>query len=150
MDPELSDGYMEEEEEWDREGLLDPAWEKQQKKVSIFLMTVQYFTIINQYYLACSFLSQGVIAVGLTWQFYLFQNCVKSSYLFEHCSEFGCKFLYLCRRPWQTHIWMCEAFGRSLEQTVLQIATHLLTSIAVKLLTHLLDWMKHYSPPVTR
>ncbi|GFN97108.1 alpha-actinin [Plakobranchus ocellatus] len=25
-------GYMEEEEEWDREGLLDPAWEKQQKK----------------------------------------------------------------------------------------------------------------------
>lgn len=28
-----SDGYGEEEEEWDREGLLDPAWEKQQKKV---------------------------------------------------------------------------------------------------------------------
>lgn len=33
MDQEC-DGYMEEEEEWDREGLLDPAWEKQQKKVS--------------------------------------------------------------------------------------------------------------------
>ncbi|KAK6999130.1 alpha-actinin sarcomeric-like isoform X2, partial [Biomphalaria glabrata] len=31
MEPEY-DGYMEEEEEWDREGLLDPAWEKQQKK----------------------------------------------------------------------------------------------------------------------
>ncbi|KAK3093786.1 hypothetical protein FSP39_020213 [Pinctada imbricata] len=29
---QYSDGYMEEEEEWDREGLLDPAWEKQQKK----------------------------------------------------------------------------------------------------------------------
>lgn len=27
------DGYMEQEEEWEREGLLDPAWEKQQKKV---------------------------------------------------------------------------------------------------------------------
>lgn len=26
-------GYMEQEEEWEREGLLDPAWEKQQKKV---------------------------------------------------------------------------------------------------------------------
>lgn len=26
--------YMEQEEEWEREGLLDPAWEKQQKKVS--------------------------------------------------------------------------------------------------------------------
>lgn len=25
--------YTQQEEEWDREGLLDPAWEKQQKKV---------------------------------------------------------------------------------------------------------------------
>lgn len=30
------DGYMEQEEEWEREGLLDPAWEKQQKKVGLF------------------------------------------------------------------------------------------------------------------
>lgn len=29
------DGYMEQEEEWEREGLLDPAWEKQQKKVRV-------------------------------------------------------------------------------------------------------------------
>ena len=28
--------YMEQEEEWEREGLLDPAWEKQQRKVGIF------------------------------------------------------------------------------------------------------------------
>lgn len=27
--------YMEQEDDWDREGLLDPAWEKQQRKVSI-------------------------------------------------------------------------------------------------------------------
>lgn len=27
------DFYDEEEEEWDREGLLDPMWELQQKKV---------------------------------------------------------------------------------------------------------------------
>ncbi len=26
---------MEQEEEWEREGLLDPAWEKQQRKVRI-------------------------------------------------------------------------------------------------------------------
>ena len=26
--------YMEQDEEWEREGLLDPAWEKQQRKVS--------------------------------------------------------------------------------------------------------------------
>lgn len=32
---EYVDGYMEQEEEWEREGLLDPAWEKQQKKVSM-------------------------------------------------------------------------------------------------------------------
>lgn len=30
------DGYMEQEEEWEREGLLDPAWEKQQKKVRFY------------------------------------------------------------------------------------------------------------------
>lgn len=30
----FGDGYMEQEEEWEREGLLDPAWEKQQKKVT--------------------------------------------------------------------------------------------------------------------
>ena len=27
--------YMEQEEEWEREGLLDPAWEKQQRKVRL-------------------------------------------------------------------------------------------------------------------
>lgn len=37
-----NDAYMEQEEEWEREGLLDPAWEKQQKKVKIFVF---YFTI---------------------------------------------------------------------------------------------------------
>ncbi len=32
----VPDDYMEQEEEWEREGLLDPAWEKQQRKVWIF------------------------------------------------------------------------------------------------------------------
>ena len=32
---DYGDAYMEQEEEWEREGLLDPAWEKQQKKVTI-------------------------------------------------------------------------------------------------------------------
>lgn len=32
IDHQYGDGYMEQEEEWEREGLLDPAWEKQQKK----------------------------------------------------------------------------------------------------------------------
>nr|CAD7392552.1 unnamed protein product [Timema cristinae] len=31
---QYGDGYMEPEEEWEREGLLDPAWEKQQKKTN--------------------------------------------------------------------------------------------------------------------
>jgi hypothetical protein len=30
------DNYMQQEEEWEREGLLDPLWEKQQKKVFSF------------------------------------------------------------------------------------------------------------------
>lgn len=29
---DYGESYMEQEEEWEREGLLDPAWEKQQKK----------------------------------------------------------------------------------------------------------------------
>ena len=32
--------YMEQEEEWEREGLLDPAWEKQQRKVGILLIFI--------------------------------------------------------------------------------------------------------------
>jgi len=39
---EYGDGYMEQEEEWEREGLLDPAWEKQQKKVS----ALQFYILI--------------------------------------------------------------------------------------------------------
>lgn len=35
-------GYMEQEEEWEREGLLDPAWEKQQKKVSFCQLKATY------------------------------------------------------------------------------------------------------------
>jgi len=32
MDDYYADGYMEQEEDWDYEGLLDPAWEAQQRK----------------------------------------------------------------------------------------------------------------------
>lgn len=35
--------YTQQEEEWDREGLLDPAWEKQQKKVFIFYILLKEF-----------------------------------------------------------------------------------------------------------
>lgn len=45
---EYGDGYMEQEEEWEREGLLDPAWEKQQKKVSSH-STPQPFSIFIFY-----------------------------------------------------------------------------------------------------
>ena len=36
--------YMEQEEEWEREGLLDPAWEKQQRKVSF--LNINLYKII--------------------------------------------------------------------------------------------------------
>lgn len=39
------DGYMAPEEEWEREGLLDPAWEKQQKKVSERVIIVERFLL---------------------------------------------------------------------------------------------------------
>ena len=37
-------GYMEQDEEWEREGLLDPAWEKQQRKVT----AQKYYAILRK------------------------------------------------------------------------------------------------------
>ena len=31
---------MQQEEDWDREGLLDPAWERQQRKVSFIVFWI--------------------------------------------------------------------------------------------------------------
>ena len=45
------DGYMEPEEEWEREGLLDPAWEKQQKKVKLSSF---FFRLIIFYIFSCT------------------------------------------------------------------------------------------------
>jgi len=45
------DGYMEQEEEWEREGLLDPAWEKQQRKVSTFINLI--FVYVQLYSFLC-------------------------------------------------------------------------------------------------
>ena len=48
--------YMEQEEEWEREGLLDPAWEKQQRKVivnSLFylpLILANSTKVLRKYY----------------------------------------------------------------------------------------------------
>ncbi len=39
--------YMIQEEEWDRDFLLDPAWEKQQRKVRKFALT--YYNSIMIY-----------------------------------------------------------------------------------------------------
>lgn len=44
---DYGDAYMEQEEEWEREGLLDPAWEKQQKKVSAHnRLTIHFYRIL--------------------------------------------------------------------------------------------------------
>ena len=43
--------YMEQEEEWEREGVLNPDWEKQQKKVfvrKIISICVEiFFSVLN-------------------------------------------------------------------------------------------------------
>lgn len=41
MDP-YSDEYMAQEDEWEREGLLDPEWEKQQRKVGKIFKKEQF------------------------------------------------------------------------------------------------------------
>jgi hypothetical protein len=45
---EDEDGYMEQEEAWDYEGLLDPAWETQQRKVKSAMFTCKKsLTLLN-------------------------------------------------------------------------------------------------------
>lgn len=46
---QYGDGYMEPEEEWEREGLLDPAWEKQQKKVGPLNLCISCHLIFLYY-----------------------------------------------------------------------------------------------------
>lgn len=48
MDPYDGDGtYMHQEDDWDRDLLLDPAWEKQQRKVSLFLLLSGNFHLLG-------------------------------------------------------------------------------------------------------
>ena len=46
----MDGGYMEQEEEWEREGLLDPAWEKQQRKVINHMPVYFIFLIVFYVY----------------------------------------------------------------------------------------------------
>jgi len=41
------DDYMMTEEEWERESVLDPAWERQQKKVREF---IKFYFLINDFF----------------------------------------------------------------------------------------------------
>lgn len=50
------DGYMAPEEEWEREGLLDPAWEKQQKKVSECYHSRDFSLFFPPFFLSLSLL----------------------------------------------------------------------------------------------
>lgn len=43
----MENTYMEQEEEWEREGLLDPAWEKQQRKVRTIIFYYMAFSVIH-------------------------------------------------------------------------------------------------------
>lgn len=61
IDHQYGDGYMEQEEEWEREGLLDPAWEKQQKKVCYFL----FYYFLNY---------QRLSLVGFSFRITFFEN----------------------------------------------------------------------------
>ena len=45
----VPEDYMLQEDEWEREGLLDPAWEKQQKKVGEIHGIVVHLRPISRY-----------------------------------------------------------------------------------------------------
>lgn len=46
-DASYQDDYMQQEDEWEREGLLDPLWEKQQRKVSKLTNSIHLAKYIN-------------------------------------------------------------------------------------------------------
>lgn len=50
---DYGDAYMEQEEEWEREGLLDPAWEKQQKKVTFWKVITCNFKLLIEKVIFC-------------------------------------------------------------------------------------------------
>lgn len=59
MDPYDGDenDYMPQEDDWDRDMLLDPAWEKQQRKVNrVYLVIYIIYIYISYSDLASSFL----------------------------------------------------------------------------------------------
>ena len=45
----VPEDYMLQEEEWERDGLLDPAWEKQQKKVGKINGIVVHLCHVSRY-----------------------------------------------------------------------------------------------------
>lgn len=53
---DYGDAYMEQEEEWEREGLLDPAWEKQQKKVNSINIPNKTNAFFPVNFLSCAFI----------------------------------------------------------------------------------------------
>lgn len=71
---EYGDGYMEQEEEWEREGLLDPAWEKQQKKVSLKTTYTQWFEVnirLNENISCINFNILVTISLSRLWLIFL-------------------------------------------------------------------------------
>ncbi|VVC95378.1 unnamed protein product, partial [Leptidea sinapis] len=85
------DGYMEQEEEWEREGLLDPAWEKQQKK-NIFdcikFINIKFHKHLTQAKLA---LEIGMLMMYLHNRYYNIKTTVigsKFEYLILNLTSF--------------------------------------------------------------
>ena len=64
--------YMEQEEEWEREGLLDPAWEKQQRKVN-FINYLTNKTILILLYFSIGFFS---FSCNIFWKFVVIRSLI--------------------------------------------------------------------------
>ncbi|VDP02632.1 unnamed protein product [Soboliphyme baturini] len=93
-------GYMQQEEEWDREGLLDPAWEKQQKK-PFFAATLRTTKVCAGYVFAPAFIGAGILSFTSSNRPNIEQNYHRLLFLIRRLLS-ACLFIRLrsscCRR----------------------------------------------------
>lgn len=79
---DYGDAYMEQEEEWEREGLLDPAWEKQQKKVTFWKLIKWYFKISTEKKRFCDSFDRSILKKSRHMKVFYFRRWYNIEYMY--------------------------------------------------------------------
>lgn len=62
------DDYMQQEDDWDRDLLLDPAWEKQQRKVSPFYLRCKGAEVVLLLWMVMTIFKKNLINIIIPHQ----------------------------------------------------------------------------------